>query len=114
MNSVCKNQCDDGYAVPLGNSDYICLQCDPNCNTCIGSLKNCLTCKDDSNPFLNLLDNTCKTKCPDNITLLTDQVNKICTGCDSICNSCNNLTSNCTSCQQGYSLYQYVSDNMTL
>ena len=41
-NDNCKcDTCDDGYYL----KNYQCLQCDPNCKTCLNSDTNCLRCE---------------------------------------------------------------------
>ena len=77
MDSTCKDKCDDGWLVPLKDKDYVCEKCDTNCKTCVGTKKNCLTCKEKL-PFLSFRDNTCHDKCPANLTVLTDPVKKYC------------------------------------
>ena len=38
--------------------------------------------------FLSKLDNTCKDKCPDGLTVLEDPSTKHCEVCDDICGTC--------------------------
>ena len=97
-----------GYIVPLGETDFVCQKCNSNCNTCIGTLNKCLTCDDKSNtPYLNKLDNTCKNKCPEGLTVVDDPSTNICEVCDEICSTCSGDVDYCTSCKNDYKLYSF-------
>ena len=107
----CLEECVDGYTVSLSiPNDNICKQCDENCLTCVGAVDHCLTCKQgEGDPsYLSLLDNVCYAACPEDTTILTDEVNKICSPCDPTCGTCTGAVDFCTTCPPGYNLYSYT------
>ena len=78
-------------------SGFICAQCDSSCATCTDTSSHCTSCKAIyGRPILNLIDHTCVSTCPVNISI---QVDSTCVPCDSSCATCNNTGPKaCTKC----------------
>lgn len=73
-----------------------CIDCNSNCQTCLGSPDYCLSC-----PITSyLLQNQCLSTCPDNLI----GYNKKCESCSSPCLTCNTTPYTCTSCESPYLL----------
>ena len=85
----------------------MCQKCNSNCESCIGTLEKCVTCSGNT-PFLSKLDNTCKDKCPDGLTVIEDPSTKHCEVCDDICGTCQGDVDYCTSCKNNYNLYSFL------
>jgi proprotein convertase subtilisin/kexin type 5 len=100
----CLTGCDPGYTVPLDRTDFLCVECDPNCETCAIDPKNCLTCKPKGAAFLSLHDNTCHAACPAGITVGKPGVEKHCQTCTGKCQTCHGKPDFCTSCAKEFSL----------
>jgi proprotein convertase subtilisin/kexin type 5 len=101
----CLTGCDPGYTVPLDRTDFLCVPCDPNCETCVIDTKNCLTCKPKSGkPYLSLFDNSCHDSCPKGITVNKPGVEKHCQTCAGKCQTCKGKPNFCMSCAKEFML----------
>jgi len=62
MMQLTAEMCGDGRFFKKPN--FVCQDCDPQCELCAGTEKYCLKCKDSTNNLFNFLDNTCISSCP--------------------------------------------------
>ncbi|CAG9336280.1 unnamed protein product [Blepharisma stoltei] len=102
------DNCPTGY---YEDSNKICQKCDNNCLDCFSASTHCNSCPTIyGETYLNKLDYTCVSKCPDLISVV-DSTNKLCLPCDASCQTCSGISSNsCLSCPTSGTKY-FTSDS---
>lgn len=94
------NYCPDFYF----QSGPSCLPCNPLCASCIETASHCTSCKTTyGRPLLSLLDNSCVTICPSDVTVL---VGNTCEICNQSCKTCSGTGANaCMTCPESGTKY---------
>ncbi|EAR84803.2 zinc finger lsd1 subclass family protein (macronuclear) [Tetrahymena thermophila SB210] len=88
----CQGSCDNGFYASSNNK---CLPCDPNCQTCVNSSTECITCP--PGKLLDTVSKKCVSQCQDG--QYQDLQNKACKPCNIKCKTCQGpLDSDCLSC----------------
>ena len=90
----------DGGEEAIGGGGC-CKSCQENCETCVGDVNTCTSCKD---KFVLNKDSKCTRTCgePENQT----PVDGVCRECAEPCNKCSGKVDSCTTCIEDYLLYK--------
>lgn len=112
--STCKANCDGGFT-SNGNSNKVCVRCDPSCNLCvdngnIGDRSRCITCASGYNFRYTPLQQ-CLKSCTNGFYQSSPSV---CSLCSATCLTCDRSSSNCTSCNINSAQYRYLYDNQCI
>ncbi|XP_061578613.1 proprotein convertase subtilisin/kexin type 5 isoform X3 [Cololabis saira] len=98
QDSACVEQCSSGSYANLATQ--LCEDCSPNCEECVGSGDNCISCSKGSDELF-LHQGRCWSNCPEGFFETSEAS---CEACDSSCLTCDETKSQCLSCTDGHYL----------